>query len=52
MTTDRAGPWGFGNMKFVVLLDIQIGNGQLSIQIESSNERSWMGNTNIGLSIC
>ena len=36
MRSDAAGPWDFGYMEFVILLDTQIGNGQLNIQIGGS----------------
>lgn len=43
MGCDVAGPWGFGYMKLVILLDVQVGNGHLNIQIGGSGEKSGMG---------
>lgn len=49
MRSDTAGPWDSGHMQFVILLDIQVGNGQLAIQNGSSGERSRIGDTNTGV---
>ena len=49
MRSDAAGPWDFGYMEFVILLDTQIGNGQLNIQIGGSGEKSGVGDINMGV---
>lgn len=47
--SDMAGPWDSGHMQFVILLDIEVGNGQLNIQNESSGVRSGIGGGNTGV---